>query len=1130
MQNNGLFRLRRSYLLNKALSALLVLAVVLSLAPRPALVARAAPAVFINEIHYDNTGTDAGEAIEIAGPAGTDLTGWSVVLYNGSGGAVYDTDALSGTIPDQDNGYGTVSLSYPANGIQNGAPDGIALVDAASAVVQFLSYEGTFTAVGGPADGLTSSNIGVSENGSEPLGQSLQLTGSGTSYSDFTWLGPATATLGAVNTGQSFVVVVNQPVVATCGANLLAAEGFAAVRPVSATDTDGTVINILINSITPMPATGSISLGNLIPAAVAGGTATADITVDALVPPGTYDVQVVATNNDSTPQTGTCNLSVTVQAILPIGSVQGAVGDTDDGATHRSPYAPPSGNGASSQMVTVQGVIFEKTLARTSSGGTQYGFFLQNTAATADSDPHTSDGIFVFQGSFPDLIGGYVPVVGDEVVVLARVTEFFSFTELSSARALVVVRSGVDLDQELPAQEVFPPDNLAEANRYWERREGMRLLVPAGSLAIDGRDVFPGTADAETWLVRGDHSIAQRLDPYDRRSFRDPHPLDNDPLLFDDGNGYRIIIGSLGVKATAGDNSVLLPPNRTFDALTNSLVGGLYFSFSKYQIMVEQQPVFTPGVDPSLNSPPQPFDRTAEFSLAPYNVENLYDYRDDPFDGCDFTGNLGCPGVNPPFDYVPASLAAYQAHLDDIARQIIADLHGPDILLIQEAEDQDICSVSGGALLCGAVDDADGKPDTLQELALAIAALGGPAYEAAYDRDGADDRGIVSGFLYRSDRLALLPAAPGDPVLGSSPTVSYRGAALAYNSDVQNPKALNADLPDDVDLGTGVDGTNVFTRPPQVALFRLWKDSSMTGAYVDLYAVSNHFSSTPDARVGQRTEQALYNAAIVAALQAADPLVKVAVGGDFNVYPRPDDPYTPSSPRYPTDQLGPLYDQGLTNLFDALLAADDDSAYSYVFQGQTQTLDQVFVTPSLQAYLTQARAAHVNADFAADYPGDVARGASDHDPLVARFCRAVTTVAVNPGVLWPPKHQYVTVTLQLTSDSLTQPGATLVSVTSDEPDNGLGDGDKPDDIVILDDLHVNLRAERSGAGQGRIYTLTYLVTDACGLTSTAVVYVVVPHSMARVKELVSVRVQSPGGLLEFMYTDYTELYLPVLVK
>lgn len=175
------------------------------LAPQPLAAAPAAPTtVFINEIHYDNDGTDSGEAIEIAGPASTDLTGWSLVLYNGNNGAAYDTDDLSGTIPDQQNGYGTVVMSYPANGIQNGAPDGLALVDASNTVIQFLSYEGTFTAVGGPADGMTSVDIGVSEPGTAPVGTSLQLSGTGTTYEDFTWNASTAQTFGAVNTGQTF--------------------------------------------------------------------------------------------------------------------------------------------------------------------------------------------------------------------------------------------------------------------------------------------------------------------------------------------------------------------------------------------------------------------------------------------------------------------------------------------------------------------------------------------------------------------------------------------------------------------------------------------------------------------------------------------------------------------------------------------------------------------------------------------------------------------------------------------------------------------------------------------------------------------------------------------------------------
>src|SRR5262249_47651673 len=57
------------------------------------------PDVRFSELHYDNAGTDVNEAIEIEGPAGTDLTGWSVVLYDGNGGIPYNTQTLSGTIP-----------------------------------------------------------------------------------------------------------------------------------------------------------------------------------------------------------------------------------------------------------------------------------------------------------------------------------------------------------------------------------------------------------------------------------------------------------------------------------------------------------------------------------------------------------------------------------------------------------------------------------------------------------------------------------------------------------------------------------------------------------------------------------------------------------------------------------------------------------------------------------------------------------------------------------------------------------------------------------------------------------------------------------------------------------------------
>jgi DNA/RNA endonuclease G (NUC1) len=152
-----------------------------------------APTVRFSELHYDNVGTDSGEAIEVSGPAGMDVTGWTVVLYNGSGGASYNTQTLSGAFPATCSDRGVIVINYPTNGIQNGSPDGMALVDAGGAVVEFLSYEGVFAATNGPALGITSTDILASEAGTEPAGQSLQRSGTNT------WSGPIASTFGACN-------------------------------------------------------------------------------------------------------------------------------------------------------------------------------------------------------------------------------------------------------------------------------------------------------------------------------------------------------------------------------------------------------------------------------------------------------------------------------------------------------------------------------------------------------------------------------------------------------------------------------------------------------------------------------------------------------------------------------------------------------------------------------------------------------------------------------------------------------------------------------------------------------------------------------------------------------------------
>ena len=164
----------------------------------------AAGQIFINEFHYDNISTDVGEFIEIAGPAGTNLSGFTLELVNGGNGTVYNTLVLSGIIPNEGAGFGAISFPLPSNGLQNGAPDGIALCGP-TGIVEFLSYEGAFVATAGCANGIMSTDVGVSENNNDtPIGTSLQRTGTGTNGGDFAWVGPTTQSPGALNAGQMF--------------------------------------------------------------------------------------------------------------------------------------------------------------------------------------------------------------------------------------------------------------------------------------------------------------------------------------------------------------------------------------------------------------------------------------------------------------------------------------------------------------------------------------------------------------------------------------------------------------------------------------------------------------------------------------------------------------------------------------------------------------------------------------------------------------------------------------------------------------------------------------------------------------------------------------------------------------
>ena len=109
-------------------------------------------------------------------------------------------------------------------------------------------------------------------------------------------------------------------------------------------------------------------------------------------------------------------------------------------------------------------------------------------------------------------------------------------------------------------------------------------------------------------------------------------------------------------------------------------------------------------------------------------------------------------------------------------------------------------------------------------------------------------------------------------------------------------------------------------------------------------------------------------------------------------------------------------------------------------------------------------------------------------------------ISLAPDQLWPPNHKMVTIAALVVLSDVCDPDPTveLVSISSDEPDNGLGDGDRPHDIqdaeVGTDDRSFSLRSERSGTGDGRIYAITYEATDDSDNLSSAIAEVIVAHS------------------------------------
>ncbi|WP_114951450.1 Calx-beta domain-containing protein [Sphingosinicella terrae] len=657
---------------------------------------------FINEIHYDDAGTDAGEAIEIAAPAGTNLAGWTLVLYSVSGsateGTVYNTLGLSGIVPDQDDGYGTLSFAYPVNGIQNGPQDGLALVNPQGQVVQFLSYEGSFIAANGPAAGMTSTDIGVFEGSSTPEGFSLQLTGSGASAVDFTWVDAREDSFGSVNEGQDFIA--------------LNATGQVRIGDASVVEGDSGE-TLLVFTVTRAGGLGEaagvdwlLSLGGSANSADLGAAQPLSGEVD--FAPGVSSVQVAIRVSGDVIGEGNETLELvlanpTGNITIVDGSATGTIVNDDpltlavyqiQGEGHRSGYE--------GQPVTTSGVV---------TAVAANGFYLQDP--NGDGNVRTSDALFVFTGAAPGV------AVGDALEVSGTVAEFLpggdatnlTITELISSN-IVVQSSGnavpdavvIGAGGRLPPTSAIDDDGLSSYDPetdgidFYESLEGMLATIEAPRVVVRTNEF------GETYVVASGGEGASGVNGRGGITLSDG-----------DYNPEKIQI-----DATPGLFAGYDPQHSQGDLL-GDVTGIFSYGFGSYELLVTQAVTVTDDVTLDRETTELQGD-SDHLTVASFNVENL-----SPDSGA--------------------------AKFNLLAEDIVYSLAAPDIVALQEVQDGN--GLNGSDPLSGAA--------TAQLLIDAIAAAGGPNYvyvevapSSQGSTGGASGGNIRNGYLYNADRVGYV--------------------------------------------------------------------------------------------------------------------------------------------------------------------------------------------------------------------------------------------------------------------------------------------------------------------------------------------------------------------------------------
>ena len=600
----------------------------------------------------------------------------------------------------------------------------------------------------------------------------------------------------------------------------------------------------------------------------------------ARIPDRTGSFTTLAFNDTSVDTPGELNEGdMTGETQLEIFEIQGN-GNNFTSPAYESPVL--------GQQVTTQGIV--TAIANN-------GFYIQNK--NGDGNINTSDGIFVFTNNSPSVSQG------DEVDVSGTVGEDFQDTRIESVTDVSVLSSNNTIQPIVLGSDRVPPTEIVDdagstdydvtrdGRDFYESLEGMLVTLP-DAVATSLTQTFGSGSDVdgEFYALANQGSGATGTNARGGITISE-ETSSNNPIGAD-LNPERIQI----------DNDLATGsfPNVNVGDQVGDITGVIDFSFNDYSIRPRSEVnVTTPASLPRETT--NLVGNQDQLTLATFNVENL-----DPNDNDGDT------------DIVDGKFT-------DIATQITDNLQSPDIITLQEVQDNS-----------GSADDGTVSADqTLQTLVDEISAAGGPQYsfqDNTFITDGASGGqpggNIRVAFLYRDDRVDLVSDSVqpiGDQNTGSP----FNGARLPLAGDFTFNGETITVVGNHFSSKGGSDPLFGDIQPP--ANGSLDERNAQAAAVNDF--ISQQLNNNPDANI--------------------------ATLGDFNEF----------------QFFSPLetLEQNLTNLTETL---PETERYTFNFEGNAQALDHTLISQSLVDNANpEYDIVHVNSEFADQ--------ASDHDPAVARL-------------------------------------------------------------------------------------------------------------------------------------------------